>query len=219
MASFVQGVSQDYTTQAGGTQTLAFGSNNTVGNFLICFINHADHLTPTFSDTAGNSWTTLTDFTTTDVYVSVAVGIAKNCKAGANTVQVAFGGSSFATMSIAEFSGLNSFDVNAGVNGPNTASASWVSNNLTTNFATEAIFGWAVSRQPSLTVSSPFNNVIGVNRSFFIAFYQLVSSLQTGISASGTQYSATPENQCSDIFSFYLAAGLVDPGGMCGMIF
>jgi len=83
--------------------TLAFPSNNTAGNLLICVIDNEDTYDQVPVDTQGNTWnlacTSSVDGT------AVILFYAMNCAGGANTVEFT-GSDDPNTISIYEFSGL-----------------------------------------------------------------------------------------------------------------
>ena len=103
--------------------TLAYSSNNTLGNLLVAVVSWFNQSTSgpnavavTVTDSAGNTWQSIpTRFSSTNGAEALQFWYALNCKAGANTVTFSFndgsgGGASFAGAFIGEWSGVNAFD-------------------------------------------------------------------------------------------------------------
>jgi len=92
---------QSAESTTGGT-TAAYGSNNTLGNFLLCSVQGINSSTvPT--DSRGNTW--LFAGGGAGGFVGYSLYYAMNCKAGANTVTPA-GVFTYGQFSIYEFSGV-----------------------------------------------------------------------------------------------------------------
>src|SRR5688572_12742769 len=108
--------------QSTGAQatSVAFGSNNTAGNLLICVSGSGADITGV-TDTQGNTWVKRSGQYNAGNLVSCYIWEAKNCAAGANTVSLSgtFGGG-FDGLAIAEFSGADTaapFNVESDGNG------------------------------------------------------------------------------------------------------
>jgi len=98
--------------------TLAFGSNNTLGNFLIAFVQLNSGATFTsLTDSQGNSWSQAGAFQADSGGNKIGVFFAMNAKAGANTVSLAFTGGITVRLGTAEYSGVartSAFDTSNG---------------------------------------------------------------------------------------------------------
>lgn len=117
--------------------TLAYGSNNTLGNLLVC-VGRGNLFAAgtTVTDSQGNTWVKPVD----NNYATVNnffMAYALNCKAGANTVTVTQTGG-LLTYTIAEYSGVLSFDTSTSL-ASNTTTPS--SGNITTAVANELLLG------------------------------------------------------------------------------
>jgi len=137
---------------AGPTQTLAYTSNNTVGNLLVCAVRlSSTGNTITVTDSQGNGgWTqAAAQGQTTDVHTNY-LWYCANCKAGANTITVteAGGATSNIDILIAEYSGVATVTpildktASAQTNGSATFSSG---NTATTTNPTELLIGSATS--------------------------------------------------------------------------
>lgn len=146
----VQHPTRAATAGSGTTQSKAFASNNTAGNLLVAVVSWATtDRTPTVSDSQGNTWTEIgTHFY--DINANIEEGLAmfyaKNCKAGANTVTVNYGGTcTDRVLVIAEFSGAdtsNPLDGTAGQGSTNdNLHAGSGSNNATSTAITPSVDG------------------------------------------------------------------------------
>lgn len=206
MISLVQSTTQGY----GGGFSLAFGSNNTTGNLLV-LISNQNSTDFSILDTAGNTWIQVASITGSVVNNSNgAVWVCYSCLGGANTVTIGGTGLSVAAFTIAEFSGVNALDQGASVLAPAPIAgpATWTSNAITTLYADELLLGFINCQNGGgLTVNSPFLE-LGSNESYFVAYYEIVSSIQTGVSATGNM----PNTQIADawaygLFSFYESSG------------
>src|SRR6266849_3885173 len=81
----------------------AFGSNNTLGNSIVVVCGVGNGTAPTISDTQLNSYSSVAQVANGTAF-NVAIVIATNCKAGANTVTVNNGGAAASiAMEIYEF--------------------------------------------------------------------------------------------------------------------
>lgn len=195
--ALIQSVSKGFT----GGSALAYGSANTAGNFLVMALA----ATATgVTDTLGNTW------------VSTGTGLwyVASCLAGSNTVSPTVGGSNAVT--IAEFSGISTRDVGgSGSDTSGSGSSSWTSNTITTTHAIEVIIGSISNGFDSLAVNSPYT-ILGTNEGYFIMFYNIVSSIQTSINATGTQLGNSGNTWGYQLDSFYMPSGTNAPNAILG---
>lgn len=138
--TFVQTVN-GRNASAGANCTLAFGSNNGLGNFLVSVARiTGSTTTPTFSDSQSNTWTIAIDNTTgSDI---LAIAFAPNIKAGANTVTInPNNGASSVQACAEEYSGvklLSPLDQSTSATGTSTTPSS---GSVVTTAANELIIG------------------------------------------------------------------------------
>ena len=140
--AFVQSASRD---TGASPLALAFGSNNTAGNFIVVAIRLGSAtIVPTVADSQGNTYTEdRRQVQTTDGHRTFIFS-APNIAAGANTVTVTFSGGVTCRFAIHEYSGLATSSVldqvNSAEDDTNTA---WSSGDVTTTQADELLFGFA----------------------------------------------------------------------------
>jgi hypothetical protein len=103
---------QSTTATTGGVQgvfaSAAYPSNNTAGNFLVCYVRaYSVSTTPIAppTDTQGNAWVLAYTFRNATV-ANIMVYFAPDCKGGANTVTVTTGYSAYIRCVMAEYSGV-----------------------------------------------------------------------------------------------------------------
>jgi hypothetical protein len=167
--TLVQKAGAAYTSNA-----LAFGSNNTAGNFLIAIVRcQFTGGTITVSDTQGNTWNYVRG---PDAQLGPVLAYAMNCKAGANTVtwggpgQVLSGG-------IAEYSGIaksNALDVS---NNTGTGTGTAVdSGAVNTNFANELLIAALSSGNKTISSASMTEQEPTSGTSFGVFFDRIVSA-------------------------------------------
>lgn len=181
--------------------SLAYSSNNTAGNMLIVWLSSSR----TVSDTAGNTWSGL---------LTGGGGnngnwyCAPNCKAGPNTINL----SGAANLAIFEFTELDSFDV-GGTGFSTTPRSTWSGNSITTTHATELIIGHFIQNSGGVSnpaINSPFTGLSpsegGAFAQTYLWYYETVSSIQTGLQASGTSFSTPGATYTWSLFSFYKGA-------------
>jgi hypothetical protein len=127
MAAIVQ---QSYAASAndGSPDAVAYGTNPTAGNLLVCIVRFRDGsvLTSGVTSTNNGTWTQAANRT------GVAIYYKENCAAGADTVSVAFGsGSNYTTyIDLLEISGCKtsaSLDQNSTANNATSTTLSWPS--------------------------------------------------------------------------------------------
>jgi hypothetical protein len=199
--TLVQSASANYS--GSGSRAIAFGSNNTLGNALFCLFNsHAN--SGSVADTQLNTWISLGFIGSSNT--SAALFWLPSCKAGANTVTISSGSGSIAG-TIAEVSGVDTLDQTSGSPTTGTgAGSTWgPTGAITTINANEFIVGLVASGNGGNQVNSPFG-LLGSNESFFEAFYEIVSSIQTGLTASGTLNNLSGNTWSMSIWSFYKSA-------------
>lgn len=83
--------------------SVAYGSNNTAGNLLVCCIGTAGDVT-NVTDTAGNTWVKATDGGGSLLWGDI--WYVENCLSGANTVTLSGGYSSHQEIAVLEYSGI-----------------------------------------------------------------------------------------------------------------
>src|SRR5271155_2561331 len=116
--TLVQTTTKSYS--AGGS-ALAYGSNNTGGNFLTCACDECSS-SSYITDTKGNTWILALLDTSGN---GQAIFCASNCAAGANTVTVH--GASAPSMCIQEWTNLSYVDAIGATGNGTGAGASWTS--------------------------------------------------------------------------------------------
>jgi hypothetical protein len=188
----------------GGSLSLAFTSNNTGGNAIIVGANVGYCTSPTISDSQGNSYTLIQTTGTANTNVYSALWLCSSCAAGSNTVTL--GGTGLAAGSCAigimEVSGVNTKDQTGGTTGSGAIST-WTSNAITTTVANELLVS---------TVANGYGSLGGglsgsvASENYFYMTYSIVSSIQTGYSASGSQANNGSNNWSVLLSSFYQAA-------------
>lgn len=200
-----------YTTATNVTQ--AFVSNNTAGNGLYAcgFINDSNGTAGAFSDSAGNSWTTVRLFEGTNT-TSLYVGYAFNAKAGANTVKLTsgIGSAALSIISIAEISNVNAVDQS---NTKTTASTSSPYTGATLN-PTQAnsivCSAFHYNGGGSMAINTPFT-ILGTenNNNFGISGYDVIS---TAASLGSTMTGNVGSNSASNIILNFYQASTIGTG-------
>jgi hypothetical protein len=146
MAAFVQVANG---TTGGGTATsvaAVYGSNNTLGNFLVCCVRGFSAAPGVLSvaDTQTNTWVKAAgDWVDNPggVQNEIQTWYVTNCKAGANTVTLSTAGSAaFLRIIILEYSGIALSSPEDGNSHGAGSSTSWASGNITTT-ATDLLIG------------------------------------------------------------------------------
>lgn len=200
--SFVQQASTSgYVT---GSQSKAFGSNNTAKNLLLVGMDgsYTGSTPPTIFDTLGNTYILIGSA------ASAVNESHKNwlwavlgCKAGANSVTVTpvSGNNAFG---IAEFSGVNFVDVSATNGGAGVTSE--VYPNIQTNFSNELVFAFGSNNGQQGALSTPWNGIWTI-AGFGFGGYQIVSS--TGI-FGGTATVVNTTNWGTQTVGFYNKSGV-----------
>ena len=172
--------------------SLAFGSNNTAGNVLVCLFYFNGAATPTVTDTRGNTWNLVgTKIITNGGAGFVFAYVCLSCAAGANTVSVNTGGSNGAIGLILEASGFTSpATENYSTNNLGTSTGN--SNSITPNAANSLILTIAQGNGASgSTLSAPFSNPGSGAGSFCQAGWIILTSAAathsswTGLGTSG----------------------------------
>jgi hypothetical protein len=145
--SFIQGVGQE--VSAGTSNAVAFASNNTAANLLVVGTTNdgAGPVVSTVTDSQGNTWARATSITHQFNTKDTEVWYALNCRAGANTVTVAYSGTCNSNIIIAEYSaapgivGLDQVAASKSADGtPSTALSS--GNTPTTTQPSELLIGF-----------------------------------------------------------------------------
>lgn len=157
--SLVQHASGSTGASAFPSEAVAFGSNNTAGNFLVCCarLPSGSGKTFTISDTQGNVWNQFPSFASNGTDFNT-MWYAMNCKAGANTVTVAVStGTNFFRMIVAEFSGVATYSAFLTSQSNFITAERWATPNFVTTQANELIIALGLTSGAGSTVDSPFN--------------------------------------------------------------
>jgi len=186
-----------------GATTQAYGSSTTAGNMLIV-IGSAGAAGAVCSDTAGNVWETALTPTTPPYNGNGAnyIFYAPNCKGGASTVSL--GGGSF-RFTVSEWTGLTALDqTNQYWNGGVGVSSTWNTGAITTLYANEVLICYGACNYGGVgTPPTSFSTFTGGGGDQYgMAFYEIVSTIQTALTVSSTQVSHNPEDYGGGIASF-----------------
>ena len=177
---------------------VAFGSNNIVGNSIVVVCGVGNGTAPTITDSQTNSYSQVVQIANGTAF-NVAIFVAVNCKAGANTVTVNNGGT---TASIAaeiyEFGGLVTVSNTAVVDntGSNQGAATTTSPVVTVNTSQAnsfalAAFGLGTAAQ-TITAGASYNNDSGqLNPTTPAGLFSFVSASLDIASAGNTSPTAT----------------------------
>lgn len=197
--SLVQSASHDYLSG----HSLAFGSNNVAGNMLIVAWNGSSSV---ITDTAGNTYQNILAATGNGTnYISVCW----HAKGGANTVTVNNNTGNPITV-VSEWSGgITNLDQSGSNSGTGTG-ATWTSNAITTTKGDSLILGLASASFGQVNLNSPFTAIspyiaLGDANSYFVLYYEIVSTIQTSLSASGAMLSNAGNNWGAGLVNFYRA--------------
>lgn len=190
--AFVQGIAHD--AGSGGTVgSVAYPSNNTAGNLLVCLVRFANSSgTFAITDSQGNTWVPIYNSPFSSGTQRMVAAYALNCKGGPNTVTAtnAGGSASFIRMVIGEWSGV---PANSTVEGPaplvvGAGSIATTTNSLTTTGTQDLLIAFGSQ------ISTVFPTANTVNNSFVIEVNSPASGFDVTIAdrvvAPGT-YSTT----------------------------
>ena len=139
---------QNNTTDGGfggaGTTTCTFPGACTSGSFLVALANVGTNQTHTFSDSAGNTWTTIGTIYDSFVDYTVAIGWAQNSSSSTITVTDTHtsGTSKFRWLTVVEFSGVatsSPVDVTSGGKSITPATTTPTDNSMTTTAAGDLV--------------------------------------------------------------------------------
>jgi hypothetical protein len=118
--------------------SLAYSSNNTLGNLLIAGLFGTT--SPGVTDTAGNTWNQIGTTLNPGGIRTTSLFYAWNCKAGANTVQVTSGSTDFLDLHLLEYSGvMNTADPFDTTNNNNGNSAILSSGSIVTSLNNDLV--------------------------------------------------------------------------------
>lgn len=137
------------TAFSGTSINLAYGSNVTAGNLLVCYI-YANHGISGVADSRSQTFSSAVNVTDGATY-SIAIFYYANTTGGADTVTVTFAGAiTYASLQCSEYSGvatsspLDKFASNSQTD-PGTASNAITSGNVTTTTNGQLIVGWTTA--------------------------------------------------------------------------
>lgn len=143
MVAFVQSTGSSPGTAT--APTLAYGSDNTGTNLLVCCVTWdtaGGRVISTVTDSKGNAWGVSKFQDDTTNLQGGALYIAPNAAAGPNTVTVTFDGSAqFTGLIIAEYSGIATTSPADGTPAGQTASGTTATDNVTSGNTTTGLAG------------------------------------------------------------------------------
>ena len=177
---------------------VAFGSNNLVGNTIVVVCGVGNGTAPTISDSQTNSYSQAVQIAN-GTALNVAVFVATNCKAGANTVTVNNGGAAASIAAeIYEFSGLvvasNTQVVDQTGSNQGAATTTSPAVTLVTTQARDVVlaaFGLGTAAQ-TITPGASYNNDSGqLNPTTPAGLFSFVSASLSFATASSTSPTAT----------------------------
>ena len=187
------------------TNSLAYSSNNTLGDLLVALIwwDGSGSYTPAVTDSQGNTWslagspahTSSTNF----VNLWCQVAYAANCKAGANTVTVTYSGGTpqYNYINIAEFSGPTATDQIATASGT-TANPSA---SATPGQANEVVVAMFVGDMSVVSAVSGFT-VWGGNQAGGGGWGSAYQVQTTATAATATSTGNSPSDWCCQLVTF-----------------
>ena len=204
--ALVQHTSRDAGTTT--SATLAFSSNNTVGNWIgVCVRAGVEYETFTITDSNGNTYHKAIQFNETGSGThTIGIFYAENIKGGANTIRVADSISSTLRFAILEYSGVaasGSLDVTATGQG---SSASPKSGNAGTTANGDLLLGVIMTSDPeSYTAASGYKieeHVPGEPNTMLIAEDQVQATAGT---ASVSAYLGAADSWAAGLAAFKAA--------------
>lgn len=143
MVAFVQSTGSSPGTAT--APTLAFGSDNTAANLLLCLVTWdtaGGRVISTVADSKTNTWTLAKFQDDTTNLQGCALYYAPNALAGPNTVTVTFNGSAlFTGLIVAEYSGIATSSPVDGTPAGQTASGTTATDNVTSGNTTTSLAG------------------------------------------------------------------------------
>jgi hypothetical protein len=205
--------------------SLAYGSNNTAGNLLICKVVNAggtQSATPP-TDTQSNTWVKAFKG---NIY---ALFYVQNCKAGANTVTIASGTAQYQSFSLYEFSGIATSGALDQVSSASTSSWSNASSRITPTLNGELVFAMAdqtgSSGYLSTTVGASWTAAQTIQFTDSFPFYYTdqdgwliqAAAATIGISTPSAWSSSGSQGGCL-LASFFAAAGASGPKNLLQMM-
>src|SRR6266851_797007 len=153
--SFVQIAQIDVPSAGTSPYTVAFGSNNTVGNLLFFAMRNSTSSFVSVGDSQVNTYTQLENDANLIVFFS------KNCKAGANTVTVTTGSTNCQCL-IAEYSGVDLVTATDQTGTPASATSTTATTNSITTVANSelvlSIIKNTTTNTPTYTPSGGFSS-------------------------------------------------------------
>lgn len=185
------------TAFSGTTIALAYGSNVTAGNLLVCYI-YASHGISGVADSRSQTFTSAVNVTDNATY-SLAIFYYPNTTGGADTVTVTFlGAITYASLQCSEYSGvatsspLDQTTSNSQTD-PGTATDAVTSGNVTTTTNGQLILGWTVAVDGTSTVSAGTSYTGRTNVFGDTIHEDLVQTSAGSIAATFTTNSATAD--------------------------
>lgn len=173
--AFVQATSTETTTPGVNDRKTTFGSNVTSGNLITACGSWGSSasITVTATDTLGNTFQQLVLTSSSAFGFTDVLFYTTSTSSGADAVNIHLGtASTFFRNFVAEFSGVNTFDVSSSSIGNSGAMLSGTS---TTNFANEVIFGCGVSANGSNSPGAGFTTATK-DSTGELTEYQIVTS-------------------------------------------
>ena len=194
----------------GTSAALAYASNNTGNNLLLCTFRRGGTENPTsVTDTRGNTWTLAKQQVIETSGSQLFVYYVPSCIAGANTVTAAFPGSGTVRMAILEYNDFGAtgavLDQVAGANNLSGSNAAPDSGPVTTTSATELLFSAA-----ALAGTQSFT--AGTNYTEREEVVQKLSTEERAVTTTGT-YNGTWTIPAGDEWGCILATFMAIPGG------
>jgi hypothetical protein len=107
----------------GTSLTRALAQNAAAGSLLVAVSSNTTNETVTFTDNNGNTWNVITSAFHGSMGLRVTAAYAKNVNAGATTVQVSSATSGFRSLSVAEYTGVDTVNALMGTPVSDQASA------------------------------------------------------------------------------------------------
>jgi hypothetical protein len=201
------------------SNSVAFSSNNTAGNLLVCAIASGGNVT-NVTDTAGNTWTKLEDTDDAGSPLYADLWYTADCLGGANTVSLSGGFGGFESIAVAEFSGIAAVspaDQSSGAQGDLALLQSPDSGDVTPTEADELLVGVICNSVGKATTwTNTFNEVAETTNGRNVSLaYLIVDSIATW-AAEGTLPEGGTTPWAALIGTFKAVAGSSPVGGLVG---
>lgn len=144
-------------SNSAASNSVAFSSNNTAGNFLVCCIGTSGDVT-NVTDTRGNAWSKAVDQNQSGILLFSDIWYVPNCANGANTVTLSGGFGGFEIIGVAEYSGVATSTPIDQTNSANNSINNPDSGPVTTTQASELLVGVIAhaGNNSAITFDSPW---------------------------------------------------------------